>query len=296
MADRNRRWTLLLAGLAILAMVLVAAGLSNLELLPGRLPPRVEVPAESEAARPPSFRSELISVIVAVMGVLTVVFLVLFIFYLLFSDDSKKRLLIGLGLLFWLVLLYILSRANPPPPEEVQPTPLPTLGPTVAAPTALPSGADAPIVDLVMRPPVWLVWLGAVVLALLAIGALAGIAWLIWAQGQRTTTPLEQLAREAEQALGALEAGADINDTIMRCYLEMSEILKRERGIVRQEAMTPREFARALRGTGLPQERVTQLTGLFEKVRYGASTPDEGEERQAVLCLEAVVEACRSGP
>jgi hypothetical protein len=40
--------------------------------------------------------------------------------------------------------------------------------------------------------------------------------------------------------------------------------------------------------------QIIQLTRLFEAVRYGTRAPDEREERQAVDCLTAVIEAARS--
>ena len=161
--------------------------------------------------------------------------------------------------------------------------------------TVLPALPGVPLVFLGLLIAAWaddFVHVGATTLAVL--GALAAIAWIFWSRRQAATTPLEELAREAERAIGALEAGANINDTIMRCYFQMSHILQQQRDIVRPEAMTPREFERGLRGAGLPQEPVARLTRLFEKVRYGAGVPDEDEERQAASCLAAVVEACRS--
>jgi hypothetical protein len=80
----------------------------------------------------------------------------------------------------------------------------------------------------------------------------------------------------------------------MRCYHEMSRVLAEERGLVRGIAMTPREFEVILAEKGLPQQHVRTLTQLFEAVRYGAKPPGESEERQAVDCLEAIVDACEA--
>jgi hypothetical protein len=295
-ADRNRRWVVLLAGLAIVATVLLAAGLSDLELAPGQTPARLQMPTETEAGEGRTLSQELLDLLGVVLAIVTIVLVALLAVYLLLSADAKKRALLALGLLAWLVILYLVSRANPPPPEQAQeavgsvtPTPL-------AAATPFPAGTALSTLELDVHPPTWLVWLGAVALAMLAAGAIAGIAWVVWSQSRQRLAPLEQLAQEAERALSALEAGADLDDTIMRCYLEMGQILKRQRGIVRQEAMTPREFEQGLRGSGLPQEAVAQLTRLFENVRYGTGLPGDREERQALTCLEAIAEACRSTP
>jgi hypothetical protein len=104
------------------------------------------------------------------------------------------------------------------------------------------------------------------------------------------------LAREAQEALHALQAGVDLQDAVMRCYFEMGQILSEQRGIRRGETMTPREFERHLRGAGLPQQPVEQLTRLFEGARYGARVSGKREERQAIACLTAIVDACRSMP
>ncbi|OGF54139.1 MAG: hypothetical protein A2Z21_07130 [Candidatus Fraserbacteria bacterium RBG_16_55_9] len=78
----------------------------------------------------------------------------------------------------------------------------------------------------------------------------------------------------------------------MRCYHEMSRILSEHRGIRRKRAMTPREFERHLEQVGLRSEHIRKLTRLFEEVRYGANKKSgEQEEREAVVCLEAIARA-----
>lgn len=294
--DRTRRWAVLLAALALVALVLLAAGLSQLELLPGSAPPRVRATAEPEAGPPPLLRDELMNAIFVVLVILTVFLVGFVVLYLVFFADPKKRLLVALGLLLWFLLLYLISQATPQAPQQAQAPAAPSPEATpLPAPTLLPESEVAGV-EPDIHPPAWLVWLAAISLALLALGLLAAIAWLVWYRARGAARPLEELAREAEWALDALEAGADVHDTIVRCYLQMNEVLNRQWGIARRQAMTPREFERGLRATGLPPEPVASLTRLFEKVRYGARTPDEGEERQAITCLEAIIQACRSAP
>ena len=60
-------------------------------------------------------------------------------------------------------------------------------------------------------------------------------------------------------------------------------------------ALNP-ELLRELKAAGLPDTHVQRLTRLFEGVRYGARVANEREERQAVACLTAIVEACTSSP
>ena len=49
-----------------------------------------------------------------------------------------------------------------------------------------------------------------------------------------------------------------------------------------------------LEEVGLPTEAVRRLTELFEQVRYGAKSLGQDEGAQALACLEAIVEFCRS--
>jgi hypothetical protein len=120
---------------------------------------------------------------------------------------------------------------------------------------------------------------------------MVGIALYIRRRIQRKTGPLEQLAQEAQEAIDALQAGADLKNTVIRCYHEMSLILLEQRGLKRAETMTPREFERDLEDSGLPGEQVRLLTRLFETVRYGTKVPDEEEENMAIESLSSIVDA-----
>jgi hypothetical protein len=71
----------------------------------------------------------------------------------------------------------------------------------------------------------------------------------------------------------------------------MAQSLSEGRGLTRQAAMTPAEFAAALKGQGLPEMAVEELTHLFEAVRYGRQKPGPAAEAQAVACLNAIIEA-----
>jgi len=142
-------------------------------------------------------------------------------------------------------------------------------------------------------PPQWLVFATSFIVALVLAGIFIGAIWLIWRGRQRSSSSLQQLAHEAQEALDALQAGGDLKDIVMRCYREMNRVVRDRRGLQRHEAMTSQEFARHLAALGLPGEHVWRLTRLFEDVRYGARPPGEQEERQAIACLAAIVETCR---
>jgi hypothetical protein len=143
--------------------------------------------------------------------------------------------------------------------------------------------------EFVTNPPEWL----SLVFTVLVVVVFGWVAWRIWRAMMRPASRLDLLANEAREAIAEIQSGADLKDTIMRCYFEMSNVLHQERGITRGVAMTPREFETRLKQTGLPGRAIERLTRLFETVRYGAYRPGPAEEAEAISCLTEVVEACR---
>ena len=71
----------------------------------------------------------------------------------------------------------------------------------------------------------------------------------------------------------------------------MSEVLQREKHVRRHQGMTVREFAVQLAAAGLADQHIDRLTRLFELVRYSPNTPGERDEREAIDCLHAIVQA-----
>jgi hypothetical protein len=193
----------------------------------------------------------------------------------------------SLGFLLWLLAIYLLLRARPDFFRQFERQPLGTPSP---------DDVVAPAVEFVAHPPQWLVFAVTLGLALLIAAVLVSALWSVWRRRRRSPISLDGLAREAQDALRALQTGADLKNAVMRCYFEMSQVLSEQRGIKRGAAMTPREFERYLTQAGLPAEHVRRLTRLFERVRYGAKVPGENQERQAIACLSAVVKACKSSP
>jgi hypothetical protein len=290
MTDRNRRLALAFSALTIVALLLLATGLGGLELQPGRPFHGRFTTADEGDMGTGQMRSPLDDLLLVLLGFLLAILVPVAAYYVFRAADRSRRWLYLLALLVGMAGFYLATRAQPtqeplPPVTEVAPEMLPEEG-------AL-SGPGIPEVELEVQPPAWLSWLAAALLALLAAGLVIGTAWLFWDRA-RPQGPLPQLAEQARTALAELDAGADVRDVVMRCYLEMSRILEHERGLSRGEAMTPREFALALRNAGLPHEPVARLTHLFEQVRYGTARPNPEEEQQATACLSAIIAACRS--
>ncbi len=279
MFDRRRWRTLLIAGLALAAIVLLAAGLSGFELRPGRL---FAFPSASALA--PDANAPLSDgLLFAIWRALVIVPLALSpiaILVLIMSPRFRRqvlRILMILALVYVIAYVVLMSRQRAAPgdgPLPDQPAPTQT--------------AEAEILgEFEARLPDWLVF--AISLGLLALPIAA--VWLMWRRAHPSAGPLEQVAQEARQAIDELRGGADVKDVVMRCYLDMSQAVSAQRGIRRQAAMTPREFEWRLESVGLPAEPVRRLTRLFEGVRYGAKTAGEREQSEAIACLMAIVQA-----
>ncbi|MCD6286059.1 MAG: DUF4129 domain-containing protein [Anaerolineae bacterium] len=131
----------------------------------------------------------------------------------------------------------------------------------------------------------------------LALGLLAAFILLViinQIRKNREAAPagLDDLALHARTALTELEGGGDLQNTILRCYAEMSRIVREARGLRRNRTVTAREFTDALVRANLPRRPVETLTRLFEKARYGSGATTPQDEQDAISSLRTIVRAC----
>ncbi len=138
--------------------------------------------------------------------------------------------------------------------------------------------------------PAFLLWPGLIVLAGLVIVLIV----LVTRVRIQSKVERDPLALEAEQAVEAIKAGQDVSNAIIRCYEQMSVVLKKEQGLTLEETMTAREFEALLEKRGVPNPPVRQLTHLFEIARYAAQAPGPAEEAQAIDCLNAIARHSRN--
>jgi hypothetical protein len=280
MAQNTKRNHLLFLVIALLALVLLAASLSNLELQTGEPFPGagtagndsqvVVDPPSANSAFPPFLK-----------GILALIFLILMI-------DVPARLiaLVNLKRAFQLLLVVItlLLIANLIPdvlggnPAHV---------PSESLATARPS-SEYPVSPL-GQPPQGLLWLVSISF-LLGVGLLA-----IKLSGKRqASTGIEaQLSQEAELALNAIRRGENLSNVVVRCYLQMVHALQQEQGIERDDNMTVREFEERIGSMGFPPVPVRQLSRLYEKVRYGWQTTTEEDGKTATNSLNEIILFCR---
>ena len=285
MTRRDKLWTLALSGVAIVALIFLSAGLSELEFSPGGpLPQREAAEVLYLTGSGSPLRNPLGEMMITALFIISQLLLPASIIYFLLSPEARKRVLKSLGFLLWLPAIYLLLRARPdifePAGRAIQELPF--------------LDGDLPTAEFVASPPRWLAGAITVCLAILIASAIVKTVRSLWLHSRRPASPLEKLALEAQEAIEALQAGTDLRDTVIRCYYEMSCALSKERGLVRREAMTPREFERHLREAGIPGEPVRRLTRLFERVRYGDQALDQEKEEEAITYLTFIVEACKN--
>ncbi len=280
----QQRTTLIVAlAVVLLAAVLLAGGLSGVELRPGVPLRTFATPAADGAAPAPLFDLPpgVLRAFILIMAIMMPFALV----YFVVSKEVRKRVIqqaLWLAAISYLAYLWLQGRGDALGLETPQ---------TAPDLESLPSLAGEPAPGaLLANPPDWLV-LGVAAVVVLALLWAMRLVWL------RLSEPggdlgLVELGREAERAAREIEAGADFKDAVTRCYADMSRVLSEQRGISRGQAVTPREFERRLLAAGLPAGPVSRLTRLFEGVRYGGAAPAADEQQAALEALRDIAAAC----
>lgn len=290
----KKRWALLSLSIAVAAVMLLAAGLSSLELAPGQpFPvgllsgsPGGGVGTAGPGIAPPS----LIELLGGALFLGFVLLLLAWLLTFLLKPEARGRMLHRLiAYIIWAALLYAIMNAMQQAEFFQQPNQL-SGGAGLETPTA---GEELPAPPtFVAEPPRWFII--AATISLIGLGL--ALPWLFWLRRRPPAPepppdPRRLVAREAGQAIEAIHSGSDLTDTIIRSYRQMNRVLSQQRGVERSKTMTPREFENHLDAIGLQSEHIWRLTRLFESVRYGANTPDREAEQEAVACLQAIVEA-----
>ncbi|MFB6073277.1 MAG: DUF4129 domain-containing protein [Halobacterium sp.] len=88
----------------------------------------------------------------------------------------------------------------------------------------------------------------------------------------------------AGDAADRIEDAADLENEVYRAWSELAAAVDADR----LAASTPAEFAAAARETGMGDEHVEALTGLFRDVRYGGFDATPEREQRAVDALRAI--------
>ena len=273
--------------MAIVAASLLAAGLSNLKLLPGRPLPLAGIMQwlqdSSLSLSGFKFPFDIVRPLVACVWLLLIASIIGFIISPEIRKNVFKRVIIYT---LWLLLFYgLITSLQPyfslPQPKDTGPPGAGLIDPSSTI-EVLP-----PPPDFIVNPPQWIVFAVSAFLLTLLLAIIWLFWYLFWA-GKKNSS-LDLLTQEAQQTLKNIQAGYELKDAVLRCYVEMSQILSKQRNIHRPQGMTPREFEEYLAQSGLRTEHIRPLTRLFESVRYGNQAPGQREEREAVACLTAIV-------
>jgi hypothetical protein len=290
------KWQGLALGLTIVLLLgVLAAGLQTLEFRGGTLGPGEAEQGEPGGAVLLPFPYALIERLLQLMPWIILGTLVLGILVFrreLFKQLAKQKALMAL-VAFLVILAMIGLRPGQapiheePPPEEPQ---LEEGPPADFWQPGIPSFGDEDAEQrLPPTPPSWITYLAAAAVAV-------PVVWLAWRLGRRVTRrevirnddKLKELRGVLSDASDGLRAGASVEEVVIRCWARMADILAPRAGGT-DPAITPREFARLLTKWGVRHEAVSQLTALFEEVRYGAKL-DEPRRDRALAALAAIEE------
>lgn len=281
MARRQKLTFITLLGIATIAIMLLAAGLSQLSFHPGKpfdllgiLLSRLRS-GQYVSPPPPSADNS--------FGLLRPIFWAMILISVGYAIVSPRyrRQLIRTVIIVLLLTILLSSISERLAREEAQSDARDEGSSATPGEVSLP---DPPA--FIKNPPVWFLIIVNVLLMLLILGVL----WILWRLFGKRPDTQTLLVEEAAMALTELEAGGDIKNVVMRCYAGMCEILRQSRNVSRAKAMTPREFERHLAKSGMRDEHIQRLTRLFEGVRYGARPVGGRVEREATDCLRAIVQ------
>lgn len=104
----------------------------------------------------------------------------------------------------------------------------------------------------------------------------------------RPRAPRHIAAQVVRAAIAELEMGGDVRQVILACYARFCAFLG-ARGIVSQEALTPRELEDlAVRRLSVSADSAESLTALFEEARYSEHTLGDADRDRAVRSLERI--------
>ena len=286
MWDRSKRIALALFLVAIVSMLLIAISLPGLELNAG-IPLTIEdshgdnlVPMLPRGTSASTGLAR--SLVAGILGFLLVGYVIYVVVNFIRRLEVRHVLrnmliLILLGTLAIFLPMAAITQTGSEMAAMFTPTPLP-LGYYHASPLGV--------------PPQLFIW---ITLGLLFLAVLGLLYWFFLRPRNKASGP-DKILHEAQSAVDALEKGEAFENVILRCYLQMTHILKEEQGLERDANLTAREFVDFLQARGVSPAPVRQLTLLFEAARYSTLKPDKREEQAGLDCLNQIILDCQRSP
>lgn len=280
---RSKQVSLLILAGVLVTLVALGGSLSNFRLLPGApFPGGVAVDGASQPSNLPPVAEPLF--LPVLRGLLALIFIFLMVFLMariMVLADWGFVVRVAMGLAVLLIIISLL-----PQPAVDRPAAVPDPSAGMATPPS--SGY---FISPLGQPPELLTQVVIIVMGLGLVFLLSMILKTWLANRTRREDPLR---KEVEEAVAALMSGRDVANVIINCYQQMSRSLQRERGIMRDQAMTVGEFEDLLAARGFPESPVHHLTRLFEMTRYGMCAINEQDETHAIESLDMIVQHCRA--
>lgn len=278
----------IIAGLAVLAVALAAATLES-TVIPeshspsgpdgqggegsgGVVPLPPSGPASGETVQIP-FLSEFLTILTVIVALVTIA-------YMFMYWRRTLGVVLVVAALFGMSAVLFQFLSSPP-----HPTGLPVVEPGNGSSFGGGGDAGADTTQPFSPSLILLVMFGL---------ALLGIVVVLF----RTTTDDEETARESDdrsteatavgraagRAADRLEEDTNTKNEVYRTWREMTRLLD----VDDPATSTPGEFAAAAVEAGLGREDVSELTRLFEDVRYGEARPSAEHERRAITVFRRI--------
>ena len=269
-----------LVAIAVIAMIPMASGISNLSMRPGTLLEESTIRELRALLTASGTAWNLFTILILLLPVL--------ILAVYFYQPSKKQakhtrknrsLATIIQVLLWIVALVLLRRRL-----KLDKLNLDFVNNAAQSLSEIDfTPADVPVTSL----PAWITFL----ISFFLIGFLFFLLWRYRRPTERLPVLSELISKQADTTIDELNLGIEFREVITKCYYEMNKVLLDHRGIKRKQHITPREFETRLVDLGFPCASVSELTRLFEMVRYGKIEPDEGQKTRAVDCLGIISNA-----
>ncbi|GMR10753.1 MAG: hypothetical protein BMS9Abin28_1576 [Anaerolineae bacterium] len=278
-ARRERGLLLGLIAVSLLAVTVLASGLSSVEVQTSRQLTLEAVRQIADLADLP-LSGPVLSALSFLAGFFRLLILVLLpfsIYYLVTSPNLRKRVLVQvLYLLGFAYMLLALSKTLGQVPNTVT-AEQPSVGPATPA--------NPGIISSIVEAPGWLFVIASAAITIL----LAALAIQVYRRFLRAEEPAHSAAAEARWALGALDRGVNLENVIFQAYHRLCATSSDRLGLPRQRDMTPMEYERVLAKSGVPVPPLARLTRLFEKARYGSAVLSTEDEKEAVAALRQIL-------
>lgn len=275
-------WRIVIPVIAVLSLVVLAAGLSHLSFEGTRYgpppefsqkPPVVPQPPQQPEQNPSSFWEQVLIVLLGALGGISLISIILWPRGLW---EALKRSLPA-AVWFAVILVILMRWRNRPFFTEHEQTPPGT-------PSDVPN-QPFPALEQV-HIPWWAAFL-FVLVALLGVGGAIFGVWRVWRARARPSAVAE-FADLTQRYAQELRCGAPVHATILRCYREMCRLLSERFHLEISRAMTAREFEQRLAQLGILEEHISRLSRLFEWARYSPARPTPEQEREALQLLEEI--------